>query len=78
MYKFENTWPYEKVMHDIYFHTCPYCGDEDILISISKDDFKKGTEEIKTHAIMPCCHSKMVILKIDSDYFWSDEKLRRR
>lgn len=77
MYKFENTWPFDVIMGDVYFHTCPYCGEEDILLPLSKADFKKGKEEVKVHAIMPCCHSKMTILKIDDDYFWSDEILRR-
>lgn len=78
MYKFETTWPYERIMGDIYFGSCPYCGKEDILIPISKNEFKKGIDEVKTHAIMPCCHSKMTILKIDDDYFWTTDNLRGR
>jgi hypothetical protein len=76
MYSFEYTWPYEKVMGDIYLHQCPYCHKESVLTGMKERDFKKAQEEIKTILIMPCCHHKMTILKADDDYFWTTEALR--
>ncbi len=74
---FENTWPYDKVMGDIYFHTCPYCGKDNVLTHMKPRELEHALEGFKTILIMPCCHSKMTILEADSDYFWTNEKLRK-
>ncbi|WP_373323195.1 hypothetical protein [Alkalihalobacterium chitinilyticum] len=74
---FENTWPYEKVMKDIYFSECPYCETESVLLHLKESDLKRAKEGIKTLVVMPCCRHKMTILEADDDYFWTDEKLRK-
>ncbi|MGO4888937.1 hypothetical protein ACJ2A9_14370 [Anaerobacillus sp. MEB173] len=77
MIPFENTWPYERVVNDIYIDQCPYCEQESILTPMKKSDLERAKEGIKTILIMPCCHHRMTILEADDDYFWTDEKLRK-
>ncbi|MED1563446.1 hypothetical protein AJ85_18470 [Alkalihalobacillus alcalophilus ATCC 27647 = CGMCC 1.3604] len=74
---FVNTWPYEKQMKDIYFHTCPFCEEEHVLTNLKARDLERAKESIKTILIMPCCHEKMTILEADDDYFWTDQRLRK-
>ncbi|WP_257349590.1 hypothetical protein [Pseudalkalibacillus decolorationis] len=76
MSSFRTTWPYERIMKDIYIQQCPYCDGENILTSLKEEDLDNAKEGIKTYLIMPCCHSKMTILKADEDYFWTTEQLR--
>ncbi|MBM7646081.1 hypothetical protein JOD45_002306 [Scopulibacillus daqui] len=76
MYNFHHTWPYEKMMGEIYLNECPFCHESSVHIHMKKDDFEKAFEEVKTHVVMPCCHEKLVILKMDDDYIWSDRPLR--
>ncbi|MFC7372360.1 hypothetical protein ACFQPF_11810 [Fictibacillus iocasae] len=76
MLTFENTWPYEKMMDDIYLQECPFCQKTNVLTSFSEDSLELAKEGIKQLLIMPCCHGKLTILRADDDYFWTDEKLR--
>jgi hypothetical protein len=78
MLSFKNTWPYERVAGDIYFHECPYCKAGNVLLPIRKRDFQGAIEGVKTHVVLPCCLEKMTVLQADEDYFWSDENLRQR
>lgn len=77
MIPFENTWPYERVINDIYIQQCPYCNEENVLTSLKNSNLERAKEGIKTILIMPCCNSKMTILEADDDYFWTNEKLRK-
>ncbi|WP_170885656.1 hypothetical protein [Bacillus alkalicellulosilyticus] len=74
---FENTWPYEKVMGDIYIHTCPYCGSDNVLTSMKKRDLENALDGVKTLLIMPCCKGRMTIIEADEDYFWTNQALRK-
>lgn len=76
MSSFRNTWPYERMMKDIYIQTCPYCSKENILTNLKEEDLQHAMEGFRTYLIMPCCNSKMTILKADEDYFWTTEQLR--
>ncbi|TLS38844.1 hypothetical protein [Pseudalkalibacillus caeni] len=78
MLSFEHTWPYEKMMDDIYIQECPFCKEENVLTPMTKREFSEASEGIKTRLIMPCCHGKMTILNADSDYFWTEEPLRKQ
>ena len=73
---FGHSWPYERLMGDIYFHTCPFCGADNVLTNMKKRDLENAKEGIKTIVIAPCCHGKMTVLEADDDYFWTEEKLR--
>ncbi|WP_100400107.1 hypothetical protein [Bacillus sp. FJAT-44742] len=74
---FENTWPYDKMMEDIYLNECPYCHQHNVLTHMSVEDLERAKEEIKTNMVLPCCHTKMIILKADEDYFWTTDHLRK-
>ncbi len=65
---FVNTWPYEKIYNDIYFHSCPFCEEEQVLTHMKLRELQKAREGVKTILIMPCCHGKMTILEADDDY----------
>jgi hypothetical protein len=74
---FRHSWPYERVMKDIYLNECPYCHSHNVLTSLDEDDMENAFEGIKTALVMPCCHNRMTIVKADEDYLWADELLRK-
>ncbi|EIT85646.1 hypothetical protein A374_10433 [Fictibacillus macauensis ZFHKF-1] len=78
MLKFENSWPYDQVMNDIYVNECPFCQQENVLTSFSENKLQLAKEGIKQLLVMPCCHNKLTIVQADDDYFWSNEKLRNQ
>ncbi|GAE30312.1 hypothetical protein [Halalkalibacter hemicellulosilyticus] len=77
MIPFTHTWPYEMMMGDIYFQSCPFCHEEQVRTNMKKAEFQRAHEGIKTRLIMPCCHGVMTILEADDDYFWTDKPLRK-
>ncbi|TCP26580.1 hypothetical protein EV207_11910 [Scopulibacillus darangshiensis] len=76
MFDFNHTWPYEKVMEDLYFNECPFCRESSVMLNIKSDAIKEAFDGVKTHVVMPCCHEKLVIVSMDDDYIWSDRCLR--
>lgn len=76
MLTFHNSWPYERVMNDIYFEECPFCHESPVLIPMKKEAVKGAFEGIKTEIVMPCCHGKIIVESMDADYIWSAERLR--
>ncbi|MDR7072887.1 hypothetical protein [Fictibacillus barbaricus] len=75
---FEYTWPYERMMNDLYVSECPFCKASNVLTSFKEEQLALAKEGVKQRLIMPCCHGKMTILNADDDYFYTDEKLRAR
>lgn len=73
---FEYTWPYERMMNDIYISECPFCKTDNVLTSFKEEQLELAKEGVKQRLIMPCCHGKITILNADDDYFFTDEKLR--
>jgi hypothetical protein len=49
MIPFENTWPYENMMGDLYVAECPFCDAENVLLLLKPSelplirDGKKGS-----------------------------------
>ena len=76
MYEFSHSWPFEWVMDDLYVEECPFCGERSVLLTVKKENIKLAQEGFKTHAVMPCCHEKLIIVNMDDDYIWSDRPLR--
>ncbi|PSL44460.1 hypothetical protein B0H94_10871 [Salsuginibacillus halophilus] len=74
---FQHTWPYERVMEDIYFDTCPKCGREQVLTHLKPHSLKAAFEGVKTSLNLPCCHATLTILHADDDYLWTNEPLRK-
>ncbi|WP_226655749.1 hypothetical protein [Pseudalkalibacillus hwajinpoensis] len=77
MSSFEHTLPYDRMMGDVYVPKCPFCHSENVLTPMTDRDYRQGCEEIKTRLVMPCCNGKLMIEKIDSDYFWTTEAVRK-
>lgn len=63
-------------MGDYYFHTCPFCGADNVLIPLKKDGAARAREGVKTLVVMPCCHEKFIIVDMDDDYLWADRSIR--
>ncbi len=74
---FKNTWPYDRQFDDIYFQSCPFCHEENVLTNMKKSDYAQALDGIKTILILPCCYEKLTILEADEDYFWTDQPLRK-
>lgn len=73
---FENTWPYERQMGEIYVDACPYCSAANVLTHMRHDALERAKDGVKTRLNFPCCYKTMIILEADEDYFWADEPLR--
>jgi len=74
---FSHTWPYEVQGKDIYVEECPYCQQQHVLTTMKQKDLRLAKEQFKVRLNMPCCHSVMIVLEADEDYFWANEPLRR-
>ncbi|WP_018921840.1 hypothetical protein [Salsuginibacillus kocurii] len=74
---FENAWPYERMIEDIYLSECPKCGSEQVLTHMRPEELQHALEGIKTKLILPCCHNHLIIAQADEDYFWTTESLRK-
>jgi len=78
MIPFENTWPYEVLMNDIYVRECPFCSTENVILPLTKKELVSIREGKKKLLVFPCCHQHLKILDTDSDYLLTDRRLRRR
>ncbi|MCM3714063.1 hypothetical protein [Halalkalibacter oceani] len=74
---FSHTWPYERQFDDIYFQSCPFCGQENVLLNMKKSELNQALEGIKTSVNLPCCRGRLTILEADQDYFWTNKPLRK-
>jgi hypothetical protein len=46
-------------------------------LPFKKEAFEEAKDGVKTHIVMPCCHERLDIVKIDDDYIWSGSPLRK-
>mgnify|MGYP001212037562 CR=1 FL=1 len=76
MIPFQNTWPYDIIMGDIYVHRCPYCAQTNVLIPMKPPELVIVHEGKKKLLVFPCCHNKITIVDTDSDYLLCDQPLR--
>lgn len=76
MIPFQNTWPYDIIMGDIYVHHCPFCAKANVLIPLKPQELTIIHEGKKKLLIFPCCHNKANIIDTDSDYLLCDQPLR--
>jgi hypothetical protein len=77
MIPFKNSWPYEKVMGDIYITACPFCEEENVITTLKDKDLKAAQKGTRKILVMPCCHGTIKIIDADNDYLLSDKPLRR-
>jgi len=77
MIPFENTWPYDKIMNDVYVPSCPFCNMDNVLIPLRIKEISEIQHGKKKLLVFPCCHSKVTIIDMDPDYMLADEQLRK-
>ena len=75
MIPFSNTWPYDVVGNDVYVHSCPFCGTDNVLLPMKPKELV-SVREGKKLLIFPCCHNKVTVLDSDIDYLLTDQRLR--
>ncbi|WP_438349166.1 hypothetical protein ACP8HI_00240 [Paenibacillus sp. FA6] len=76
MIPFQNTWPYDIIMGDIYVQTCPFCAKNNILIPMKPEELQVIHEGKKKLLVFPCCNNKINIIDVDTDYLLSDQPIR--
>ncbi|OAB46292.1 hypothetical protein [Paenibacillus glacialis] len=76
MIPFQNTWPYDIIMGDIYVHHCPYCAQANVLIPMKPHEIVSIHEGKKKLLVFPCCHNKITIVDTDPDYLLCDQPVR--
>ncbi|GGG04936.1 hypothetical protein [Paenibacillus abyssi] len=76
MIPFENCLPYDRIMNDIYIPTCPFCGQENVLLALRPSELTEIHEGKKRLLIFPCCHNKVTVIDTDRDYLLTNQKIR--
>lgn len=76
MIPFANAWPYEKVKQDIYFHQCPACGAENVLLPLKEKDLAKIRSGEKRLLVLPCCYTSYKLIDADEDYVLADRRMK--
>ena len=76
MIPFQNAWPYDIVMKDVYA-SCPFCKREQVLLPLKPADLRSVSEGAKKLLVFPCCHSRVTLVDADRDYLLTDTELRR-
>lgn len=76
MIPFDNTWPYDIIMNDLYVPSCPFCSTDNVLIPIRMKEVAEIQTGKKKLLVFPCCHNKVTIIDMDRDYLLADESLR--
>nr|WP_246628250.1 hypothetical protein [Paenibacillus oenotherae] len=64
-------------MKDIYVQSCPFCGQDNVLLPLRPKelpDIKSGKKRL---LVFPCCHNRVTVLDADQDYLLTDTKLRQ-
>jgi hypothetical protein len=77
MIPFENTWPYDRIMGDLYVSECPFCKAENVLLLLKPRELSHIRDGKKRLMVMPCCHGRMTIIDADQDYLLADGPLRK-
>ncbi|MFD0588599.1 hypothetical protein ACFQZE_11340 [Paenibacillus sp. GCM10027627] len=78
MHPFQNAWPYEKIMNDLYVSACPFCDAENILIPLKPAELQSIQDGKKRILVFPCCHGKATLVDADGDYLLTDAPLSKR
>ncbi|MBO7747742.1 MULTISPECIES: hypothetical protein [Paenibacillus] len=77
MIPFERAWPYDVVMKDVYVASCPFCGQDNVLLPMRPKELAEIRGGKKKLLVFPCCHNKVTVLDTDQDYLLTDTVLRR-
>lgn len=76
MIPFSRTWPYDKVMGDIYVHECPFCGTNNVRLPLKPAELRSIHEGKKKLLVFPCCNNRIHIIDTDNDYLLFDQDVR--
>lgn len=76
MIPFNQTWPYDLVMGDVYVHECPFCSSRNVLLPLKPRELKTIREGKKKLLVFPCCGKKLHVLDCDNDYLLTDKVVR--
>ncbi|MGO4532011.1 hypothetical protein AB4Z30_23270 [Paenibacillus sp. 2TAF8] len=76
MIPFENSWPYDVIMGDIYVQQCPYCSANNVLLPLKPKELIRIREGKKKLLVFPCCNSSMTVIDTDNDYLLSSRPVR--
>ncbi|GAA0136533.1 hypothetical protein YSY43_33740 [Paenibacillus sp. YSY-4.3] len=77
MIPFERALPYDIFMGDVYAPKCPFCGQENVLLSLKPQEVQSVHEGKKKLLVFPCCKNKLTLLDSDSDYLLTDTVVRK-
>lgn len=77
MIPFENSWPYDIVMGDIYMPQCPFCNAHNVLLPLKPKELIRIREGKKKLLVLPCCNGSMTIVDNDADYLLASSPLRK-
>ena len=76
MIPFSHTWPYDVISGDIYVHSCPFCGTDNVLLPMKPKELVSVREGKKKLLVFPCCHNRVTVIDSDADYLLTDQPLR--
>jgi len=76
MIPFQNAWPYERVMGDLYVSNCPFCDADNVLLPLKPSELPDIQDGKKRLMVFPCCRNKVTIIDADQDYLLTDGPLR--
>ncbi|RJX41880.1 hypothetical protein D3P09_06860 [Paenibacillus pinisoli] len=76
MIPFQNAWPYERVMGDLYVSSCPFCDTDNVLLPLKPSELPDIQDGKKRLMVFPCCRNKVTIIDADQDYLLTDGPLR--
>lgn len=76
MIPFSKTWPYDKLMGDVYVHACPFCGTENVRLPLKPRELQVIHEGKKKLLVFPCCSNRLNVVDTDSDYLLFDQEVR--
>ncbi len=76
MIPFNQAWPYDIVMNDVYVQDCPFCGAGNVLLPVRPKELATIHSGKKKLLVFPCCSNRVTLLDSDSDYLLTDAVLR--
>lgn len=76
MIPFQNAWPYERIMGDLYVTSCPFCDADNVLLPLKPSELPDIQDGKKRLMVFPCCRNKVTIIDADQDYLLTDGPLR--
>lgn len=77
MIPFDRAWPYDVQMKDVYVPSCPFCGQDNVLLSLTPSEIREIKEGSKRLVIFPCCRNKVTVVDADQDYLLTNTRLRK-